>query len=80
MTGGNVVLKKSHDVSAKKARKCKYRRKEKGSILMILRLYSKMKEIYVEAEVEVIEIAADDIITESGCETGAGGPNETELI
>ena len=37
-----------------------------------------MKEIYVEAELEVIEINASDIITDSGCQTG-GGNNEGEI-
>ena len=37
-----------------------------------------MKKVYVEAEVEVIEIAADDIITAS-CQTGGGGENEGEI-
>ena len=42
-------------------------------------LYSKMKEIYVEAELEIIKIEASDIITESGCQTGGGGDNEGDI-
>ena len=38
-----------------------------------------MKEIYVEAELEIIKIEASDIITESGCQTGGGGDNEGEI-
>ena len=48
-------------------------------ILTIIQLYSKMKKNYVEAEVEIIEIAASDIITDSGCQTGGGGENEGEI-
>ena len=39
-----------------------------------------MKKVYVEAEVEIIEIVANDIITASGCQTGAGGSEETEIL
>ena len=48
-------------------------------IVTILQLYSRMKNVYVEAELEVIEITANDIITESPCQTGGGGDNEGEI-
>lgn len=57
--------------------------KKKGEkeVLMILPLYSKMKKDYVEAEVEIIEIATSDIITASDCTSGgAGGTEETEIL
>ena len=45
--------------------KTQIKKKGEMEIFTISQLYSVMKKEYVEAEVEVIEICAEDIITES---------------
>lgn len=54
-------------------------KKGEMEIFAISQLYRKMKKIYEEAEVEIIEITANDVITASGCQTGGGGENEGEI-
>jgi hypothetical protein len=57
-------------------RKAKERRKEEHTAFRV----RNMKEQFEQAELEIIEIQENDVITASSCGGGAGGGNELEWV